>query len=403
MDRVQAPHRGQAKPTSECPNDCDEQRGDCSGQGFHIEQSPIASAINKANTEIKNLGGTFREEAAKSNAEDSLANLSAVFAAADFDDAMAVRTRMKGFRRRHEVFLIPERETGLRLIESKFVSRWNSVIMSQLTPQVFTAAIRRRNLFFISPPSALLPKLAFEPSKIQERGWLLIFNTILSTAVALSEVPDTKLSHGLMWNTWTVLEDSAVFLKPTEVKIQALLLIAAHGQEISTPSLCWTLVCHTCRRAQSLALHLPTDTAPVGSESHLERICQFWALFVIDKSISSSFGRPAFLPVHLYENVPIPSSESLANYRPHNSIKSTLLSGTSGISDPGGFATAHFFQSRSLAIIHGKIQDAMHDKVHLDLMILATLENELDSWLESTKTVCAFIAKESKTTMLMRI
>ena len=96
---------------------------------------------------------------------------------------------------------------------------------------------RKGKPFFKSPPSDLLTKLVFEPFGVSERGWLLSFDAFLSTAVALGKPSDTRMIRGLLWNTWVLLEDSALFLEPSDINIQALLIIATHGQEIATPSL----------------------------------------------------------------------------------------------------------------------------------------------------------------------
>jgi hypothetical protein len=117
------------------------------------------------------------------------------------------------------------------------------------------------------------------------------------------------------------MEDSGFFLGASEISIQALLLVATHGQNISTPSLCWTLVSNACRMAQTLSLHLPNAHAPRGSEANLQRKCLSWGLFIIEKSISLSFGRPPMLPDYLYKDVRLPGPNMLAKYRPRQDLE----------------------------------------------------------------------------------
>jgi hypothetical protein len=207
--------------------------------------------------------------------------------------------------------------------------------------QCSSPALQRGSPFFTMPPVDILPKLAFEPSKVEERGWVLLFNAFLTTAVSLIQPPDTRLFRGLQWNIWMLMEGSGFFLDASEISIQALLLVATHGQDISTPSLCWTLISNACRMAQTLALHLPTAHAPKSSEANLQRNCLFWSLFITDKSLSLSFGRPPLLPGYLYKNVPPPDPTLLAKYRPHqdldalSSFKKTYHSGSGTRKTPG--------------------------------------------------------------------
>lgn len=139
------------------------------------------------------------------------------------------------------------------------------------------------------------------------------------------------------------MEDSDFFLGASEISIQALLLVATHSQDISTPSLCWTLISNACRMAQTPSLHLPNAHAPKGSEANLQRNCLFWSLFIIDKSISLSFGRPPMLPGYLYKDFPPPDSNLLAKYRPHQDLKD-LLSFNKSMSPSGEFGAVYITQ-----------------------------------------------------------
>ena len=44
-------------------------------------------------------------------------------------------------------------------------------------------------------------------------------------------LPDARLNRGVLWNTWLLLDDSSIFLEPSEISIQALVLVATHGQK----------------------------------------------------------------------------------------------------------------------------------------------------------------------------
>lgn len=76
--------------------------------------------------------------------------------------------------------------------------------------------------FFQRPPSALLLKIAFEPSKVPDRGWVLLFNCLLSTHISLQEPQNLQLNNNLRRNVWLALDSSSLFLEPSLIKIQAL-------------------------------------------------------------------------------------------------------------------------------------------------------------------------------------
>lgn len=72
-------------------------------------------------------------------------------------------------------------------------------------------------------------------------------------------------------------------------------LQAAVANEISRPGLCWLLVCNAAAIAKTIGLHrshitcmskfTPTDIA--------ERKYVFWTLYIMDKSLSLTYGRPS--------------------------------------------------------------------------------------------------------------
>jgi hypothetical protein len=247
--------------------------------------------------------------------------------------------------------------------------------------------IEKGRPFFAIPPPDLMHKIVFEPSTVQERGWLLLFNAFLSTALSLTSTPDLRLNRGVQWNTWLLLDDASIFLEPSEISIQALVVVATHGQEISTPSLCWTMISQACQMAQTLALHLPTRNAPKGSKAYSQRNCLFWSLFILDKSVSLSFGRPPLLPGYLYKDVPPPDPAELAQYCPHLKLQSPELPQTS-ISE--GFGSFYIMRSRELANLQGDIQDTFYRRGRSGNAKISALKERLDLWMKTTRQVSEF-------------
>lgn len=236
------------------------------------------------------------------------------------------------------------------------------------------------------PPPELCSQLAFEPSKVRERGWVLLFNTFLHTTMVSMDAQESTLTRGLQWNVWLILEDSSILFEPSEITIQALLLVAGHGQDIATPSFCWTLVSHACHMSQTLALHLPARWAPLGSVENNHRNCLFWSLFVVDKAVAISFGRPPLLPWYLYRNVPPPNDSYMAKYKPHEDTTSDVLtSSTWQVS--GDYGIFHFRIVRELSIVQGQISDLIRSEGAQLQVKSAEIKNRLDKWMESVIAV----------------
>jgi len=250
---------------------------------------------------------------------------------------------------------------------------------------VFNSGIEKGAPLFSLPPPDLLSKIIFEPSAVQERGWLLLVNAFLSTAIFLMKPSNPRLSRELQWNVWMLLEDSSIFLEPSEIKIQALLLLATHGQEVTTPNLCWTLMSHACQMAQTLAIHLPPFRAPLGPHVNDQRNFLFWSLFMVDKGLSLSFGRSPMLPAYLYRRVPPPDAEYLAKFKPHENPHS--LAETRGNEVQIPFGTLFLLKTMALAKLQGDISDMLYNEEKFNIGKVDTLQNELELWLRDIKTV----------------
>ena len=136
--------------------------------------------------------------------------------------------------------------------------------------------------------------------------------------------------------------------------------------------------------AQSLAIHIPTQKAPRGSEAYAQRKCVFWSLFILDKSLSLSFGRPPLLPGYLYKGVPPLDPAELAKYRPHKKFAVPEASKTSHSETFGSF---YIMRSKALADIEGDIQDIFQREGRSGKAEISTLKTALDFWMKTTRQV----------------
>ncbi|KAJ5827562.1 Transcription factor [Penicillium robsamsonii] len=167
--------------------------------------------------------------------------------------------------------------------------------------------------FFSFPPDDVIRQVVFEPHKVRERAWIAYFNYMM-LSIAENESGENDETKNFRRNVQVALNDSRIFLEPRYANVQALCFLAMHGEDYAAPNLSWMLLGHACRQAEALGLHSP---AHHDVDSRQQRLCVFWLLFLIDKSCSLSFGRPAFLPTALYKNVPLPDQSFLLKFIPH--------------------------------------------------------------------------------------
>ena len=257
---------------------------------------------------------------------------------------------------------------------------------------VFYVIMDSAKPIFAGPPAQIQQSIVFEPSTCSERGWILLFNALLSTNLSLTEPQNTRLIRGLQWNAWMVLEESNLLMEPSELNIQALTLVACHCQDFITPSVCWTLISNACLLSRAMSLHLPSPTAPLDSEANRQRNCLFWSLFIVDKSLSMAFGRPALLPNHLYKDVPLPDPNYLAKFNPHQAPGSPDCKG----SEPGNrtagdnFGSLHWSRLLEFAKFQGDVSDLLHQSKSLvNIEKVSDLLRDLDRWMKTTREVSA--------------
>lgn len=178
-----------------------------------------------------------------------------------------------------------------------------------------------------------------------QRAWIVYVNFILLTLLQ-NDNSQSDVVESLQKNTEMALNDCRIFLEPSEINIQALLLLGCHGEQYASPNLSWMLVGHACRQAQALGLHVVGR----GSYKYQQRqLALFWSLFSIDKSCSLAFGRPMLLPTAIYENVPLPDFQYLLGYHPHRSQPVVTQDGSS----TSTFGAHFFIQGMKLAKLTG--------------------------------------------------
>ncbi|KAK2000821.1 hypothetical protein LX36DRAFT_698676 [Colletotrichum falcatum] len=169
-------------------------------------------------------------------------------------------------------------------------------------------------LFFSTPSDDLLRQVVFHPEQVRQKAWVVFFNYIMLAQSSTEEENQANKADKFRRNVQRALNDSSIFLEPQEVNVQALALMAMHGEDYTSPNLSWMIVGHACRQAEALGLHVPPH---LDFESHQRSLSLFWLLFIVDKSCTLAFGRSPFLPVNTYQDVPLPEFSHLLKYCPH--------------------------------------------------------------------------------------
>ncbi|OQE37661.1 hypothetical protein PENCOP_c009G02782 [Penicillium coprophilum] len=266
-------------------------------------------------------------------------------------------------------FYIPSKATGYRLI-SKFLE------YGELGEP-----------FFSFPPDNVVREVVFEPHKVREKAWVAYFNYMMLSIVS-NEDGENGETKRFRRNVQLALSDSSIFLKPSYANVQALCFLAMHGEDYAAPNLSWMLLGHACRQAEALGLHSP---AHQDVDLRQQWLCLFWLLFLIDKSCSLSFGRPAFLPTALYQNVSLPDQSFLLRFNPHERAGF----GNGHVPTSGSrFGAEIITRSIQWAKLGGSVAEllAMDGSVHRKQEVRSSLETW---WLDTHESLTSILHVES--------
>ena len=168
------------------------------------------------------------------------------------------------------------------------------------------------------------------------------------------------------------------------------MLLATHGQDFITPSLCWTLISHVCRMSQVLGLHVyARPGVPPGSDNETKQFV-FWCIFMIDKMVSLAFGRPAFMTGPLYESIPFPDLQQLRKFDPHTNRLAVSLHEPTFQAHVPGFGAVYLLQFMKLSKLEGRVLNFLHYGERSSNPELTGMEwllaqkKELDKWMSET-------------------
>ncbi|KAJ5895440.1 fungal specific transcription factor domain-containing protein [Penicillium taxi] len=253
----------------------------------------------------------------------------------------------------------------------------------QKLKDVFMMVVEKGHPLHLPPPRELLSKIIYEPSAVTERGWIVLFNFLSLVATTGQDPLSKAMSARLRWNTWLALDDSSLFLEPLQINILALLTIASHGEDFTTPNMSWLLVGHACRLAQAANIRPPTLP---DNDLKKQQLFLFWSLFVTDKSVALAFGRPPALSSTYYQSLSLPDAIYFTDFAPH-----ILLRTRSNVSIESRFGANFFVRAIALAHVRANISDFLGGRGVLSPIATVqksfTLEKDLSDWYHDTKTL----------------
>jgi hypothetical protein len=226
--------------------------------------------------------------------------------------------------------------------------------------------------------------VVFEPHQVREKAWVIYFNYMM-LSIASNESGESEDTNQFRRNVQLALDDSRIFLEPRYANVQALCFLAMHGEDYASPNLSWMLLGHACRQAEALGLH---STSQRDEKAGQQRLCLFWLLFMIDKSCSLAFGRPAFLPTAVYKDVPLPHRSSLLKFNPH---ERAAFVNYQSCAQGSQFGAELVTRSIEWAKLGGSLGEIL--ATGGSILAKGEIRSKLEGWFSDTNQVCALPMK----------
>lgn len=181
--------------------------------------------------------------------------------------------------------------------------------------ETFVKVSRKGRPIFTPIPPAILHDIRCNPEAVNEKAYMVIVYGILLTEACLDGSYDKTTISKLRWNLRLAMDDAKLLLEPSDINIQALILLACHVQEVSTPSFCWMMISTACRMLQTLGV----NSRSLDPETRDRRLMLFWMLNGLDKSLALISGRSPTFVRAMFSKVPTIELQKMLVYQPHMS------------------------------------------------------------------------------------
>jgi hypothetical protein len=372
---VQKPELEQTKPATAGSE------GDIKVSSTHLgaarggsKRSSVPSHISSLNEAHAHLGATLSQVLSPPEyglAVKNLKDLSEAFTSFRIDTLLEVPIENDS-----KSYLVPDSESGYEIMASMYPSKTSPRPPTNKLRE-FRSLLEAYRQFFEPPSEDVLNRVIFRPSEAPA-GWVVLVNYSLLTISGWK--PDDGLASMFRWNVRLALQNASLFLLPSRTNLQALMLLAFHGEEFSaSPNISWMLASNLCLQAQALTLHKPGPE--LDEVSRQRQLALFWAIFNCEKACVLAFGRPTLLPTHFYREVELPSFEFLARYTPL--LDESFRGGTDYTRS--AFGAYLFLRNTEMSQLIGEIIDCM--VMNQDYEELEVLMDMLDTWYSETKKV----------------
>lgn len=202
-----------------------------------------------------------------------------------------------------------------------------------------------------------------------------MYYSIVLAMVSSTEPTNEPTKAKLRCNLWLALNDVRLLLEPSEPNIQALVILACHVEEFTTPSLCWMLVTNACRMLQALGV----NHRRLDSRTRERRTMIFWHLNLLDKGLALVFGHPPTFHRAMAREVSLPTLAQLSPFQPH----------VTSAGAPALFGAHFIHQMMSLSRVMADIWSCLYEEAAPDERNAESASQNLESWYRQAKEVFA--------------
>lgn len=239
-----------------------------------------------------------------------------------------------------------------------------------MIPSAFENALRDKEpLLSPAPPEVVRSLELSRLGEIQERAWVVMYYCII-----LKVTDAVHLKSQLQQELWASLGNINVLMKPSDVNIQAILMVIGLVPDLIDPSLCWMLSTSACRMLQALGV----THGRIDAQTREQRRLRFWQLNLVDKALAVIFGRSPILPQKMGIEVGLPTLEQI---RP--STQQRTSDGSKGY-----FASHLMYQKFLLSKVMADIWQCLYGGIESQDLEIESVIATLESWYEQAHKVC---------------
>ncbi|KAK4502302.1 hypothetical protein PRZ48_005727 [Zasmidium cellare] len=251
------------------------------------------------------------------------------------------------------------------------------------TDKLFTI-LRKLRLPIASASEEVRKQLAIgDIHSVRDQSWLVMFYSVALASRSEDVIPGCTKAE-LKSNLWLAFNDVRLFIEPSLLNIQALIVLATQLDEYMTPSVCWMLVSKACTMIQALG---QSQSRRVHDSSDQQKVYRalFWQLNFLDKSLALSLIKPPTIHPEAMKGVPMPTLDQLATA--HH-----------GPNEPRVFDAHYTHQMYKLSDVMGEASQWLSTQARhgFDHDVVSSNMERLDKWYHNATEVLGSAASTEK-------